>query len=48
MLSFIRIVYKFIKRRFFCCCNKKNDAPAMMNQYFYEDSVQTNYVVCDV
>ena len=48
MLSFIRIVYKFIKRRFCCLCNKKKDAPAIMNDYFYEDYVQTNYVVCDV
>ncbi len=48
MISFIRIIYNFIKRTCCFCCSKKRDSHAVMNQYFYEDSVQTNYVVCDV
>ena len=47
MMTFIRGIYNFVKR-IFCCCNKKKDGHAIMNEYFYEDSVQTNYVVCDV
>ena len=47
MMTFIRVIHNFIKRKFCCCCNNK-DEKALMNQYFYEDSVQTNYVVCDV
>ena len=47
MMTFIRVIYKFIKRRF-CCCYNKKDANPVMNEYFYEDSVDTNYVVCDV
>lgn len=48
MMAFIRVIHKFIKRTFCFCCSKKKDSHAVMNQYFYEDSVQTNYVVCDV
>jgi hypothetical protein len=47
MISFIRVIYKFMKHMFCCCCKKK-DEKALMNEYFYEDDVQTNYVVCDV
>jgi hypothetical protein len=46
-MAFIRVIYKFIKQMFCCCCTKKDEKP-LMNQYFYEDDVQTNYVVCDV
>ena len=46
MFAFIRSVYKSIKRLFCYCCMKKK--PPVMNEYFYEDFVQTDYVVCDV
>ena len=47
-MAFIRVIYNFIKHKFCCCCNNKRYSHAVMNQYLYEDSVQTNYVVCDV
>lgn len=46
-MTFLQKIYKYIKRMF-CCCIKKKNIPPSMNEYFYEDSVQTNYVVCDV
>ena len=49
-MTFVQKIYKYIKRVFCCCfcCIKKKNTPPSMNEYFYEDSVQTNYVVCDV